>query len=120
MGGTKNPRAHIKRHSFLRDAAQEKACPVVEMPRRAGSRIYTQVRRLETTEHQTPHDKHTQITKRPQRGISPGYQVAKAKSQNGSQSHSICSQTFQGQGRLAGSETPDAVTCTWWASINVN
>lgn len=42
MGGTKNPRAHIKRHSFLRDAAQEKACPVVEMPHRAGSRIYTQ------------------------------------------------------------------------------
>lgn len=39
MGWNKNPRADIKRHSFLRDADQEEGWPVVELPCRAASRI---------------------------------------------------------------------------------
>lgn len=59
-------------------------------------------------QYQTPRDKHTQITERQQLG-KPGYQMAKAKSQDCNESQGICSQASRGQGRSVGSIMPDAV-----------
>lgn len=99
MGWNKNPRADMKRHSFLRDADQE-GRPVVELPCRTASRT-TQRLPSEHPGNTVPNPCDSMHKSQNYNSPwSPGLPTAKAKSQAHSQSHRICSQTFEGHGLL--------------------